>query len=88
MTKYRKLPVIIDAIEFTYEHKDLALNFMIGNGYPETDEEGNPTLRIYTREGAMIATLGDFIIRGVIGEYYPCKPDIFKATYEIAKGAG
>ena len=39
-------------------------------------------IRIYTLEGDMFATPGDYIIRGVQGEFYPCKPDIFAATYE------
>lgn len=42
-------------------------------------------LKIFTLEGAMMANIGDWIIRGVNGEYYPCKPDIFEKTYEPAE---
>ncbi len=49
--------------------------------------EGGPTLSIDTLEGTMSAALGDYTIRGVQGEFYPCKPDIFDATYEPAGGA-
>ena len=42
----------------------------------------NAYMRIVTLEGAMIASVGDWVIRGVKGEFYPCKPDIFEATYE------
>ncbi|QFT84968.1 hypothetical protein FIU88_08265 [Halomonas sp. THAF12] len=52
-------------------------------------EEGNPegrvVLEIETLEGVMQASVGDYIIRGVQGELYPCKPDIFAATYELAE---
>ena len=45
----------------------------------------NPVLKIETLEGVMDASIGDYIIKGVRGEFYPCKPDIFKATYEEAE---
>ena len=45
-------------------------------------EEGNQCIKIPTLEGEMIASIRDYIIRGIKGEYYPCKPDIFEATYE------
>lgn len=44
-------------------------------------------LKIYTLEGKMLANIGDWIIRGIKGEYYPCKPDIFEATYTSAPQA-
>jgi len=50
-------------------------------------EYGTNYLEIVTLEGEMYASPGDFIIRGVQGEFYPCKPDIFKATYEAAPNA-
>ena len=94
--KFRKKPVIIDAIQFTgKESLDDVIKFMnpeelcgkrevntirsiIGH-YIEKDE----IIVIPTLEGDMIASKGDWIIRGVQGEYYPCKPDIFEATYEV-----
>jgi len=79
--KFRKKPVIIDAEQFTSENKDRAFNFISCNRYADF-ENGEPILRIETLEGEMTARLGDWIIRGVKGEFYPCKPDIFESTYE------
>lgn len=58
------------------------MEFMSGCDH-EVDEFG--ALYINTLEGTMMANNGDYIIRGVKGEYYPCKPDIFEATYEAVK---
>lgn len=91
--KYRKRPVVIDAVQFTANNFDEICEFM---GFtPEMelnpnfgiDENGTtnaPYLGIYipTLEGKMFASNGDFIIKGVNGEFYPCKPDIFEKTYE------
>ena len=46
------------------------------------EDPDNPVLKIPTLEGVMTAQVGDYIIKGVHGEFYPCKPDIFKETYE------
>lgn len=81
MPKFRKKPVIIEALrvpdrgqEPTEELKDLVL---------AQDWEGNDDgVVITTLEGNMLASPGDWIIKGVKGEYYPCKPDIFEATYD------
>ena len=43
----------------------------------------DPYMRVVTLEGTMVASCGDWIIKGVKGEFYPCKPDIFEATYEL-----
>jgi hypothetical protein len=63
MAKYRKKPVVIDAVR----------------------NEG-PPFEIHTIEGTMTAQTGDWIITGFKGEHYPCKPDIFEATYELESG--
>lgn len=75
--KYRKKPVIIEATQWN------------GNNLPEIDgfmhrivENNGTTLIINTLEGNMEASIGDYIIKGVHGEFYPCKPDIFAKTYE------
>ena len=81
MAKYRKKPVVIEAMQFTNERIDRVLNFIEGDcraGF----EDLKPVLKIQTLEGEMTASLGDWIIKGVKGEFYPCKPDIFEATYE------
>jgi len=83
--KYRKKPVVIEAMQFTNETKDQVLNFIACSAHPSWDDAGNPSLKIQTLEGWHTATLGDFIIKGIAGEFYPCKPDIFEATHEKVK---
>jgi len=74
--KYRKKPVEIDAIQWTGDNRLEIFDFC--NMSYINDQE----LRIQTLEGSMIASVGDYIIKGVKGEFYPCKPDIFEMTYE------
>lgn len=79
MLKFRKKPVVIEAVQF-----DGSVNL---EDFPKerfsynSIEEGGPFLYIHTLEGIMRANIGDWIIKGVKGEVYPCKPDIFAATY-------
>lgn len=85
--KYRKKPVVIDAWQFTNENKDRVYHDVRENGcnaYPAF-RDMKPVLLIQTLEGEMTASIGDFIIKGVNGEFYPCKPDIFEKTYEPAE---
>lgn len=82
---YRKKPVTIWAcrLEDTVE----CLEALSANGLDPVRMDYTttpPVLHIETLEGTMTANLGDYIIKGVQGEFYPCKPDIFAATYEIA----
>lgn len=81
MAKYRKRPVIIDAIEWTGKNEKQVLDFM---NWQHADVE-NGELHIHTLEGRMHASIGDFVIRGVAGEFYACKPEIFHATYELVE---
>jgi hypothetical protein len=83
--KFRKKPVVIEAEQFTDENKDRCFNFVRCNCVAGRDGNGLPTLRIQTLEGDITASLGDWIIKGVKGEFYPCKPDVFAATYEPAE---
>ena len=88
MPKFRKKPVVIEAVRWTGKNSvDEVGEFLNGvedvlfhNPY---DKDGFIT--IPTLEGTMTVSPGDWIIRGVKGEYYPCKPDIFEATYEEVK---
>jgi hypothetical protein len=76
--KYRKKPVVIDAVQWTGANTDAVLWFVpvaVLGDRPET-------LLVPTLEGDHIARVGDWIIKGVQGEYYPCKPDIFEMSYE------
>lgn len=85
MSKYRKKPVVIEAIQFKRDNFKEIVEFTNGQAHTLTIERrpnGNCFCKIPTLEGEHIATEGDFIIRGVHGEFYPCKPDIFDATYE------
>ena len=79
MAQYQKKPVTVEAVRFDYSTECIsALLAPVRISYAGTA----PTLRIGTLEGTMTAQLGDYIIRGVNGEFYPCKPDIFEKTYE------
>lgn len=78
MPKFRKKPVIIEAIQFTGDNVSDCLEFA-GLNIETTTEKA---LIISTLEGRMICSIGDYIIKGVKGEFYPCKPDIFEQTYE------
>jgi hypothetical protein len=85
MAQYRKKPVVIEAIQFTRTNWEQVKEFTSGKAQDITIErriEGIATCIIPTLEGVMSATEGDFIIKGVQGEFYPCKPDIFEKTYE------
>ena len=89
--KYRKKPIVIDAIQLTplnaKEIKDFC-GEQCTLAYARIEPHNGllkATVRIYTLEGDMTATIGDYIIKGVKGEFYPCKPDIFEKTYELAE---
>lgn len=81
VAKYRKKPVVIEAMEFNFKNKDQVFHWITCTCEPIFVDE-SPAIKIRTLEGDMIANLGDYIIKGVKGEFYPCKPDIFEATYE------
>lgn len=79
MAKYRKKPVVIDALQWTGENREEMIEFVNNEAVVGIEWIAIPTL-----EGTMRATVGDYIIRGVHGELYSCKPDIFAKTYEKA----
>ena len=88
MPKYRKKPVAVDAIQWSGRWEDVPeiTEFTEGKTIEKHDIDGKRTyLHIRTLEGDMLVSPRDFIIRGVAGEYYPCKADIFVQTYEIAE---
>lgn len=81
MAKYRKKPVVIEAVQFNGYPWQKELYDLIGSSeYPVKSFDIH--LRIETLEGTHRADIGDWIIKGVKGELYPCKPDIFEMTYE------
>ena len=98
--KYRKKPVVIEAFQMTRERRasnvewpewmHRAWNQEVtcpGALYPTELGTGDGTLSIHTLEGEHLVSWGDWIIQGVQGELYPCKPDIFAATYEAVEDA-
>ena len=95
--KYRKKPIIIDAVKLTpdnirsvYEwiHGSIGPKFDIGQWSNYEDIVTRDGMIIHTLEDGSqgqalhVASMGDYIIRGIRGEFYPCKPDIFELTYE------
>ncbi|MCT1904109.1 hypothetical protein [Oceanobacillus sojae] len=84
MTKYRKKPVVIDALVFTDDSERLIeiQEFMEVEFVVDYKDPKAPVLKIGTLEGIMKANIGDYIIKGINGEFYPCKPEIFEKTYE------
>ena len=83
--KYRKKPVIIEAIQFEdNSYRIIEIHEFMGGDTIRVnyEDKDNPYLKIETLEGTMKASVGDYIIKGVNGEFYPCKPDIFEKTYE------
>ncbi len=87
--KFRKKPVVIEAFQFFDDSTSYSLvrwanesQHKLGLEFVTWENDG---LFIPTLEGEMKASVGDYIIRGVKGELYPCKPDIFEATYEQAE---
>lgn len=86
--KYRKRPVVIEAVQWNGDNFAEICKFM--DCAPDVDARelcnGEPSLiLIPTLEGVMEASVYDYIIKGVNGEFYPCKPDIFAKTYELVE---
>ena len=92
--KFRKKPVVIEAVQFTEAVRDAALFDVqplpdgVHRGastlHPPTRKVWSASFFIETLEGRMEVSVGDWVITGIKGERYPCKPDIFAATYEPA----
>ena len=103
MAKYRKKPVVIEAVQLRWDTWSEVCDFIdkksfVGGVYlnneslevlpeglealPEGKTSNTMGLKIKTLEGTMLAIQSDYIIKGVNGEFYPCKPDIFEKTYE------
>ena len=87
--KYRKKPVVVEAVQFTKENMNRTYSWASEiqmNAFPAVDEVGNPIMKIPTLEGEMTCVLGDYLIKEPFPtdwrKIYPCKPDIFEMTYE------
>ncbi len=82
--KYRKKPVVVEAVRYEGDVQEI-VDFV---GIHETEMDEQIKLYIKTLEGDMLVSHGDYVIKGVQGEFYPCKPDIFQQTYEMVSGPG
>jgi len=85
MAKYQKKKVVVNAVQLIDDNKDAILQFMEETNCP-FEMIGRYSLVIHTLEGDMRADEGDWVIQGVAGEFYPCKPHIFELTYEPYDG--
>ena len=89
--KYRKKPVVIEAMQWDGKNHRGMWDFLTGktneamtceeNTFVIDHDRGPGGLVIKTLEGCLFASIGDYIIKGVRGEFYPCKPDVFEQTY-------
>lgn len=85
MAKFRKRPVVIEAVQWKGElwFSEVPAWLLIAiNSGKVREVKPQAVVEIATLEGVMVASNGDWIIQGVNGEVYPCKPDIFEKTYE------
>lgn len=78
--KYVKKPIVIEAIQYTGENTEGVVNFITNRHCTILNDK---RILINTLEGNIEASPNDYIIKGVLGEFYPCKPDIFKSTYDL-----
>lgn len=83
--KFRKKPVVIEAQQITFETISDVAYWCKGQIHNRAKSLSHQYIKISTLEGVMEAQMFDWVIKGISGEFYPCKPDIFKATYERAE---
>lgn len=82
MAKYRKKPVVINAVKWTGSNVKEMIAFVSDKIKDVSEIGADKSITIHTLEGDMKADVGDYVIKGIKGEFYPCKSDIFEATYE------
>ena len=91
MKRYVKKPIVVEANQFTgnNEIKDIEMNWLVDWINAESNKiissHNGTSIFINTLEGEMRAECGDWIIKGVNGEFYPCKPDVFEKTYDVVE---
>jgi hypothetical protein len=81
--KYRKKPVVVEAVKFDGGNISEIEMFVDSGKYHD-----DGTFSIVTLEGLMHVSIGDYVIKGIQNEFYPCKPDIFEQTYEPVESEG
>lgn len=81
--RYVKKPIQVEAVLLTRDNIDRIANWCGGeiNKFIDTDGTVRKSIKIHTLEGDHMAQIGDYIIRGIVGEFYPCRGDIFEMTY-------
>lgn len=91
MPQFKKNPIVIEAVQWNGKNFDEISKFtknFLGHklAYEDAEELAYKTGKyfVHTLEGTMTASVGDWIIKGVSGEFYPCKPDIFQKSYQPA----
>jgi hypothetical protein len=82
--KYRKKPVEIEAIQWTGRNLD-EISFFVGEALLPIERRPDYQLKIKTLEGDHAVSINNFVIKGIKGEFYSCRPDIFEETYELIK---
>ncbi len=80
--KYKKKPVIIDAIKYDGSKHSYSLIGKMGDIKRYQHPSQGDEFQIITLEGEHTCSVGDYVIKGIKGEFYPCKPDVFEMTYE------
>lgn len=80
IAQYRKKPIVIDAVQYNGSNRNEIFDFC-GKSCHNGNTDSSLII-IHTLEGNMVLSINDYLIKGVKGEFYPCKPDIFEMTYE------
>jgi hypothetical protein len=88
--KVRKRPIAVEAMQYTGGNRRELQRWMVDSAQASAQSaDTDDRFRIATLEGEMTVSVGDWVIKGIQGEFYPCKPDIFLATYErVTDGGG
>jgi len=82
--KYRKKPVVVEALQVVYGKTEVSeVEKFLGDSNVRYLDQETGMEHIRTLEGDMLISDGDYVIKGIQGEFYPCKPDIFKETYDL-----
>lgn len=82
MYRYRKKPIIVEAMQLRTDNVHHVMGWIGPDACGRRQDRLGHGILIDTKEGVHLATYGDYVIKGIQGEFYPCKPDIFEATYE------
>jgi len=82
INKWRKKPVVIEAVKFTFENSDEVMKWCGGSYWSMAPFRAITGMTMKTLNGPVNVEYGEYVIQGIAGEFYPCKPDIFSKSYE------